>query len=34
MKYKNGYDGVIAPNSTVTSGNKYIVFDKNNIRIF
>jgi hypothetical protein len=26
-------DGVIAPNSTVSSGNEYVVFDKNNIRI-
>lgn len=30
---ENGYDGVIVPNSTVTSGNEYVVFDKNNIRI-
>lgn len=29
----NGYDGVIAPNSTVASGNEYVVFDKNNIKI-
>lgn len=30
---ENGYDGVIAQNSTVVSGNEYVVFDKNNIRI-
>jgi hypothetical protein len=30
---ENGYDGVIAPNSTTTSGNEYVVFDKNNIKI-
>ena len=30
---ENGYDGVIAPNSTATSGNEYVVFDKNNIRM-
>lgn len=30
---ENGYDGVIAPNSTAPSGNEYVVFDKNNIRI-
>lgn len=30
---KNGYDGVIAQNSTVASGNEYVVFDKNNIKI-
>lgn len=30
---ENGYDGVIAPNSTTTSGNEYVVFNKNNIKI-
>jgi len=30
---ENGYDGVITPNSTATSGNEYVVFNKNNIRI-
>jgi len=28
---KNGYDGVIAPNSTLASGNEYVVFDKSKI---
>jgi hypothetical protein len=30
---KNGYDGVIALNSTTISGNEYVVFDKKNIKI-
>lgn len=29
----NGYDGVIAPNSTVPDGNEYVVFDKDQIKI-
>lgn len=29
----NGYDGVIAHNSTVSHGNEYVVFDKENIKI-
>ena len=29
---ENGYDGVIAPNSTVSTGNEYVVFDKENIK--
>lgn len=28
-----GYDGVIAPNPTTTSGHEYVVFHKNNIKI-
>lgn len=30
---ENGYDGVIISNSTVISGNEYVVFDRNNIKI-
>lgn len=30
---ENGYDGVIAPNSTVFHGLEYVVFDKKNIKI-
>lgn len=30
---RNGYDGVIAHNSTVPSGNEYVVFDPEAIRI-
>lgn len=29
---QNGYDGVIAPNSTAFDGNEYVVFDRNNIQ--
>jgi len=29
---ENGYDGVIAPNSTHFSGSEFVVFDKNNIK--
>jgi len=30
---EKGYDGVIAPNSTTTTGNEYVVFDEKNIKI-
>jgi hypothetical protein len=30
---ENGYDGVIAPNSTVPNGNEYVVFNKDQIKI-
>jgi len=30
---ENGYDGVIAQNSTVSSGNEYVVFYKENIKV-
>ena len=33
MVKDGGYDGVIAPNSTTFTGNEYVVFNKDNIKI-